>query len=181
MNNNQTLNHEILNRVKKIYSELNNIPSFNKNRAKILYLDDEIKNLKSFQSLFRREYLTTIVNTANEAYNLLENNEYHIILTDQKMPGTTGTEFFKNISSKHPNSIRIILSGYTELQIIKESIKKGDTCHYLTKPWKLEEMKKVIDTAHELIYTKERYQHLLESEGNPNIGLGHLLQCKSNP
>ena len=79
------------------------------------------------------------------------------------MPGKTGVEFLEQISGTHHDVIRMILTGYSDMQAIIDAINKGKVYHYITKPWKFEELKVIFDNALET-YTLRKKNILLESE-----------------
>ena len=70
-----------------------------------------------------------------EGLEILAQNEVDVILSDQRMPGMTGVEFLRRVKSIHPRTVRIVLSGYTELQSITDAINEGAIYKFLTKPW----------------------------------------------
>src|SRR3954454_12509505 len=89
-----------------------------KERIKILYVDDESMNLSAFKASFRRNYDIFTATSAAEGTQLLKESPVHIIIADQRMPNMTGVEFFQSIRNTHPNSVRILLTGYTDVNII---------------------------------------------------------------
>jgi two-component system, sensor histidine kinase and response regulator len=117
-------------------------------KINILYLDDEINNLQSFKAKFRVEYTIFLANNASEALQILNNNPtIQIIISDQRMPEVTGVEFFESIQTLHPDPIRILLTGYSDLTAVIDAINKGHVYRYLEKPWNDHEMKFAIENA----------------------------------
>ncbi len=102
---------------------------------KVLYIDDEENNLLSFKAAFRRKYEVYTANSASEGRKILEHLSVHVIIADQKMPQTTGVQFFTEIAITHPDPIRILLTGYTDIQALGQAINDGYIYHYVTKPW----------------------------------------------
>lgn len=129
----------------------------------ILYLDDEVDNLTAFKAVFRRFYNIYIAENADIAQEILAQQSVDLIVCDQRMPGKTGVEFLEEISRTHPDVIRMILTGYSDMQAIIDAINKGKVYHYITKPWKFEELKVIFDNALET-YTLRQKNILLESE-----------------
>ncbi|MBK6363451.1 MAG: response regulator [Saprospiraceae bacterium] len=113
----------------------------------ILYLDDEVDNLTAFKAVFRRFYNIHIAENADIAQEILAHQSIDLIICDQRMPGKTGVEFLEQISGTHPDVIRMILTGYSDMQAIIDAINKGKVYHYITKPWKFEELKVIFDNA----------------------------------
>ncbi len=119
------------------------------NRAKILYIDDEESNLRIFKDTFRRDFEVYTAISGYEGLKILEQITVDVIITDQKMPEMTGVEFLKEISNRYPNipPNRLILSGYTEDEDIKEAFKKYKLSKFIPKPWNYTELKEIIKNA----------------------------------
>lgn len=120
----------------------------NKDKIKILYLDDELNNLVGFKASFRVDYHVLIANNREEAYQQLEKHkDIRIIFCDQRMPDITGVEFFEEIRNIYPLPVRILLTGYTDIESVIESINRGNIFRYVKKPWITEEVISSIDQA----------------------------------
>ena len=104
-------------------------------KIKILYLDDEENNLVAFKALFRREYDVFTTTSAREAVEYLNQNEVPVILSDQKMPDISGVEFFEMILPDFPRSVRILVTGYADIEAVVNAINKGEIYRYVAKPW----------------------------------------------
>jgi sensor histidine kinase YesM len=131
----------------------------------ILYVDDEADNLLAFKAVFRRQYNIFSAQSAEEALTILSSQSIDLIISDQRMPHTTGVAFFEQILSEFPNPIRMILTGYSDVQAIVDAINKGKIYHYITKPWKMEELKVIMDNALET-YSLKHQNRQLEEERN---------------
>ncbi|RZK80742.1 MAG: response regulator, partial [Pedobacter sp.] len=107
----------------------------NATTVRVLYIDDEEHNLHAFKASFRRQYEIYTANSAEEGLKILQSVSVHVIIADQKMPQTTGVEFFKSISDTYPDPIRILLTGYTDIEALADAINHGDIYRYITKPW----------------------------------------------
>jgi two-component system sensor histidine kinase/response regulator len=118
-------------------------------RIKILYIDDEPNNLVGFKATFRREYEVLTAQSPDKALALLsENPDVAIIISDQRMPGKTGVEFFEEIRSLHPAPIRMLCTGYTDVKAVIAAINKGHVFRYIQKPWQEDDMRAAIQQAH---------------------------------
>lgn len=117
---------------------------------KILYLDDERDNLIVFNSAFRREYEVHLAGSGEEGLEILKKHKIEVIITDQRMPGMTGIQFLERIIPDYPYCIRMILTGFSDIEAIIQSINTGRVYHYITKPWNKEELKMNIDKALEI-------------------------------
>ncbi len=128
-------------------------------KIKVLYVDDEENNLFSFKATFRLKYQVFTAISGSDAIAVLNQNpNIEVILTDQRMPEMTGVEFLKSILSIHPDPIRILLTGYADLQASIDAVNEGKIFHYLSKPWNEEEVDMTIQKAHQvyLHYQNER-------------------------
>jgi signal transduction histidine kinase len=113
----------------------------------ILYLDDEEQNLVSFQALFRRQYNVFTTTSAHEAVDILNNNSIQVIFSDQKMPDVSGVEFFETILPDFPHPVRILLTGYADLEAVIDAINKGQVYRYVSKPWDANELSVCVENA----------------------------------
>jgi signal transduction histidine kinase len=113
----------------------------------ILYIDDEAENLRGFQFLFKQYFKIYIANSAEEGFEILKHVPIKLILADQRMPKMTGVDFFEQVSKLYPEIIRIIITGYSDVEAIIKAINKGNVFKYVTKPWDKEELKLIIDNA----------------------------------
>lgn len=123
-------------------------------KIKVLYVDDEPNNLFSFKAAFRFDYEIFLANNAKEALTKLEENQdISVILSDQKMPEQTGVEFFEEIRVKYPNPIRILITGYADIESVIGAINRGHVFRYIKKPWTDVDVQSAIDEAHKFYVT----------------------------
>ena len=114
----------------------------------LLLLDDEENVLRSLVRLFRRDgYRILSANSVREAFDLLASNTVQVILSDQRMPDMSGTEFLTRVRDLYPDTVRMVLSGYTDLATITEAINHGAIYRFLTKPWNDDELREHIKAA----------------------------------
>ncbi len=114
----------------------------------ILLVDDERNVINSLKRLLRKENYTVLTAASGtEGLTLLEENEVHLVISDQRMPGMSGTEFLAEVKTRHPDTIRITLTGYTEVDAITEAINKGHIYKFLLKPWNDQNLKLEIKQA----------------------------------
>lgn len=121
---------------------------------RVLYIDDEESNLNAFKAGFRRQYEIYTAISASEGLKILQNVVLHVIIADQKMPQTTGVEFFKSIAKTHPDPVRILLTGYTDIEALADAINHGDIYRYITKPWNDLELHNSIKNAYDAYKAK---------------------------
>ncbi|MBM3447865.1 MAG: response regulator [Bacteroidetes bacterium] len=104
-------------------------------KIKILYLDDEEHNLIAFKALFRREFDVFTTTSPQEAVAYLNSNEVPVILSDQKMPELSGVEFFELTLADFPQAVRILVTGYADIEAVIDAINRGQVYRYVAKPW----------------------------------------------
>lgn len=114
----------------------------------LLLLDDEDNVLRSLVRLFRRDgYRLLTASSVREAFDLLASNPVQVIVSDQRMPDMDGTEFLGRVRDLYPDTIRMVLSGYTDLATITDAINRGAIYRFLTKPWNDDELRAHIHDA----------------------------------
>ena len=126
----------------------------------ILYIDDEQDNLTVFYSAFRRNFNVYIANSALEGLEIMKKYTIHLVIADQRMPEMTGIEFLEKIKEKYPDCIRMVLTGFTDVEAIIQAINKGRVYRYITKPWSKDELKLTIDHALETYNLKKENKKL---------------------
>jgi DNA-binding NtrC family response regulator len=114
----------------------------------LLLLDDEQNVLHALVRLFRRDgYRILVATSAHEALELLAANDVQVVISDQRMPEITGTEFLARARELHPQTVRMVLSGYADLETIKDAINRGAVWQFLSKPWDDDELKAIVRAA----------------------------------
>ncbi len=113
----------------------------------ILYVDDEESNLRIFRMAFKRHYNVLTASGGHEAIEMLREHDIQCLITDQKMPEMTGTELLEKVLPEFPDVIRMILTGFADIEAIVKAVNKCGIYKYITKPWDKGEMKLTIDKA----------------------------------
>lgn len=129
-------------------------------KIKVLYIDDEPSNLEAFKASFRRTFNIYTAESANEGYKILGEQQIEVVIADQRMPTVTGVDFFESIIGTYPNPIRILLTGYSDIEAIIAGINKGQIYQYVTKPWNEYDLKLIIENAYHLYHLKEQNNKL---------------------
>ncbi|MBU2502381.1 response regulator [bacterium] len=115
------------------------------NDKAVLFVDDEESILNSLKRLLRKEpYLIHTALGGEAGLELLEENTVQLVVSDQRMPEMTGTQFLQKVKERWPDTIRVVLSGYAEADVIVEAINKGEVFRFISKPWKDEALKTTI-------------------------------------
>ncbi len=119
-------------------------------KLKILYVDDEENNLVSFRAYFKRQYQIFTAISAMDAFEILKDNEMHIIVTDQKMPVMTGTEFLERTIPLYPDAIRLLITGQADLEAVIDAINLGQINKYVQKPWDWDQLSLILENCADL-------------------------------
>ena len=119
----------------------------NKIKHTIMCVDDEIDNVEALERIFRKKYTVLKATSADEGLKLLKINKVSLIIADQRMPIKTGVEFLKESIALYPDAVRILLTGYTDVDSIIAAINSGEVYRYITKPWDPADLALTIDKA----------------------------------
>src|ERR1700742_4720368 len=145
----------------------------------VLYVDDEINNLNSFKAAFRRDFEIFTASSAKEGRKILDSNEIGVIITDQRMPGMTGIEFLESILPIYPDTIRILLTGFSDMNAVMDAINRGQVYKYLVKPWQNDELKMYIENALEIYHLRKENKELARKLQLAHIELETLNKARS--
>lgn len=147
-------------------------------KISVLYVDDEENNLISFKANFRIKYKVFIAISGDEALKIMGKNAIDIIITDQRMPKMTGVEFLEKVLVKYPDPMRVLLTGYADMNAVVDAVNKGKIFHYLTKPWDEEELDMTILRAYDVLLEKREIESMNEKLATSNDQLEFLLRQK---
>ncbi|MBK9474572.1 MAG: response regulator [bacterium] len=140
----------------------------------VLLVDDEEAILRSLQRALRREsYRILTAGSGAEGLKILASNQVQLVVSDQRMPIMTGTQFLQQVQERWPDAIRVILSGYAEPNIIVEAVNSGGVYRFMGKPWNDEELKTTIRQC------LEHYRILCENRRLNELAAEHIRQLES--
>ncbi|MDH5607908.1 MAG: ATP-binding protein [Cyclobacteriaceae bacterium] len=143
-------------------------------KASILYVDDEVENLEVFEATFWRNYNLHLAQSADEGLHILEHYPVNLIITDQRMPNITGIEFLEKIPERHKETVRILLTGFSDIDTVIDAVNRGKINHYVTKPWNKAELSRVIENSLEMHRIKEENAYLLQQLQLSNARLQNI-------
>ncbi len=132
-------------------------------KPRILYVDDELSNLLIFNQVFKQDFDITTTDSPHNALDIIAQNEFEIAIADQRMPSMYGSEFLEKIYNSGIDSIRILLTGYSDIKATTDSINKGHIYFYCTKPWKKDELMAIFLKALEHLKLERGNKKLLAS------------------
>ncbi len=146
-------------------------------KPKLLVVDDEQDNLDLLYRTFRRDFQVFKAESGIQALEILEQEgEVAVIISDQRMPEMKGTEFLSKTVPQFPDTVRIVLTGFTDVEDLVEAINSGQVYKYITKPWDPEELKTVVQKATQTYdLLKQRSEELRRAQAQ-NALLATILQ-----
>jgi len=144
----------------------------------ILFVDDEKLITNSLRrGLIDEKYKKFFANSGEDALVIMERENISVLVTDMKMPGMNGLELLKIVRQKHPDTIRIVLSGYTQLPQVLVTVNQGDIFKFVTKPWDLEnEFKFVLREAIDYYNFKDEQRKVKEALETKNATFQNMLR-----
>src|SRR5262245_42281474 len=120
-----------------------------KRRHTLLIVDDEVDVLESLRHQFHRTYRVLTATSGSQAVSLLNDNEIQPILSDQRMPGMQGDAFLSQARGLQPDAIRMLFTGYADIQAVINAVNEGHIFRYILKPWDTVELEGIIRQASE--------------------------------
>lgn len=142
----------------------------------VLYVDDERNNLDSFKANFRKDFNVYTAISTLEAKNILTNTDIHVLITDQRMPNENGTVLLTEAVNNYPNITRILLTGFSDIEALKEAINEGHIYKYIQKPWKYDDLKYDIIKAYKICILKREKDLFIEKLKQINSELENKLK-----
>lgn len=138
----------------------------------VLFVDDEVNILKAIQRLLRNEQMTVLTaSRPQEALELLDRAEAQLVVSDQRMPEMSGVDLLSSVRERHPDMVRMMLTGYTEMNIAVEAINKGEIYRLITKPWNDDELKATLRQAFDHYDLKREIKRLNQVTREQNFKL----------
>lgn len=113
----------------------------------LLCIDDEERILRSLAMLFRGSYDFHMTTDPQQALNLIASQRVHVIISDQRMPIMRGADLLKLVKEKSPNTMRLLLTGYSELDAVVASVNEGEIFRFINKPWDATELRQTVQQA----------------------------------
>ncbi len=128
-------------------------------RHTLLVVDDEVDVLESLRHLFHRSYRVLTASSGARAVEILQTDDVHLILSDQRMPGMSGDVFLKHARQTAPDAIRMLFTGYADIQAVINAVNEGHIFRYILKPWDAADLEAVVRQAaeqYELLADRKR-------------------------
>ncbi len=129
-------------------------------RYPILVVDDEQDNLDAFRFNFRKTFDILTASGGAEALQILAEKEVAVVITDQRMPKMTGIELLREVRTRQPEAVGIILTAFTDVDVLVEAVNLGQVYRYITKPWDAKEVRGVLQYAIERFHLTRENKRL---------------------
>jgi putative nucleotidyltransferase with HDIG domain len=143
----------------------------------VLFVDDEINILKALQRLLRSEDMEVVcASRGSEALEILEKVRAQVVVTDQRMPEMSGVDLLSHVRERHPDVVRMMLTGFTEMNIAVEAINRGEIYRLITKPWNDDELRATIRQAFEQSDLKDEIKRLNQITREQNFKEGKVRE-----
>lgn len=144
-------------------------------RFNILYVDDEPGNLAAFSFAFEKRFGVHVANSGEEALRMLLETNFAVLLADERMPGMTGSELCERARAVSPDTVRMIMTAYADLEAAMKAINKGQVRRYLSKPWQDAEVEEALRTAIEVYHFQDMVQEMERKLMRDERAAGRLL------
>jgi response regulator RpfG family c-di-GMP phosphodiesterase len=123
------------------------LPSLADCKPTLLLVDDEERILRSLKLLFVRDYHVRVTTSGREALEILRREKVHALVSDQRMPEMTGVEILRQAKEISPNTMRLLLTGYSDVEAVIGSINDGEIFRYISKPWQQDDIRRIVAAA----------------------------------
>ncbi|MEN9502155.1 MAG: hypothetical protein RI964_1440 [Pseudomonadota bacterium] len=150
-------------------------------KPKVLFVDDEERILNSLRALFRMQYDVTVSTDGYHAIELLKREHFHLLISDQRMPTMQGVELLRRAKEVSPYTVRILLTGFSDLAAIVGSVNDGEVYRYISKPWDSEELKEAISGAVKVGLDLEKLSPLPKKDATSTITDHGIVPETSTP
>ena len=141
-------------------------------------MDDEKENLVNFKYLFDDSYQIHITESAKQGLEIMERIPLKLIIADQRMPNISGIEFLEKVAQLRPDIVRILMTGYTDIELVIDAINRGGVYRYISKPWNENELKSTINNAIDLYNLRLENKEMMQSLRKTNADLAKEIKVR---
>ncbi|MBI2307361.1 MAG: response regulator [Rhodocyclales bacterium] len=123
-------------------------------RGRVLCVDDEPNILRALSWLLQKEFEVVTSCSGREALEIVRKDNFDVVISDQRMPEMSGVDFLREVRAIAPRAMRILLTGYSDMQAVLRSVNESEIFRYINKPWNINELPKVVAQAAEIARTQ---------------------------
>lgn len=145
------------------------------NKSKILCIDDEPNIVRSLQWLLQKEFEVLTAGSGQEALALVHQHDFDVVISDQRMPVMTGVEVLREVKRLSPRTMRILLTGYSDMQAIVKSVNESEVFRFINKPWNIAELPQVVAQAAEIARSRPAESGEEVTEDMPIVANGDCI------
>jgi len=142
---------------------------------RLLCVDDEVFILSSLTRLFKTQYQVLTASSALEALKVLSEHAVDVVVSDQRMPGMTGVELFRQVQHTSPHTMRILLTGYADLPATIEAVNSGEVFRYVTKPWNNDSLRMTVALAMRAAQKTHEHTQALQPAPRPVASASNVV------
>src|SRR5262249_7106317 len=142
----------------------------------LLVVDDDQYILNLLSSVLKDEFEVLTASSAEAARHLFARRQIDLVLTDQRMPQTTGAELVEWVRQNHPATVRLLMSGFAEIDEAAEAVNRGHICGYIFKPFQIDELWRILRDAAATSQRERSQERLLQATRQLNAELEQRLR-----
>jgi DNA-binding NtrC family response regulator len=131
-------------------------------RPCVLFVDDDASNRQAFQATFRREMDVLVARDVKEVWEFLATNHVHIVIADQRMPGTPGSRVLAMVRERYPSIRRMLITGHADIDAVIDAVNEGGVSRYIAKPWNVTELTAAMNKAYADVQADEERKAYVE-------------------
>lgn len=150
------------------------------NKGRVLCVDDEPNITRSLRWLLQKDFTVDVASSGAEGLTMIQSADYDVVVSDQRMPGMMGSDFLREVSKVSPRTMRILLTGYSDLQAILRSVNEGEVFRFINKPWITAELIKVVGEAAHIARSQPHLASAVAPDADPFFG-DSLLVVDDDP
>lgn len=145
-------------------------------RTVVLFVDDDAGNRQAFHATFRRAFEVLTASGFEEAWQFLSNRPVDVIITDQRMPGTTGSQLLSLVRERFPQVRRMLVTAYSDIQAVIDAVNLGGVTNYIAKPWDPVRLEALVMAAHAEVKAERQREHYTQQLVEANRQLEFALR-----
>lgn len=142
----------------------------------VVFVDDDAGNRQAFQAAFRHAMSVLTAANLHEVWAHLSAHHVHVVIADQRMPGTRGSDLLSLVRERYPQVRRMLVTAYSDLEAIIEAVNNGGVTKYFAKPWVNDQIVQAVEQAHREIRSEEEKSERLEKLEEVNRQLEFALR-----
>lgn len=141
----------------------------------VLFIDDLQGNRQAFQAAFRRDFKVLCAHSPASLWSLLGRNEVHVVIADQRMPGSTGCDILAEVRERYPRVRRMLATAYTDMTAVVDAMNRSGAGYYIQKPWDLDAVRAAVQRAVDEYHQEDEARAWLDRMAKTNRRLSDTI------